>query len=76
MERGYTGTTIEQIAQEAGVAVETLYATFGSKRAVLSRLVGVSVVGDDEPVPASRAPRTSNCAARDRPASSGRNIFT
>ena len=51
MERGYTGTTIEQIAQEAGVAVETLYATFGSKRAVLSRLVGVSVVGDDEPVP-------------------------
>ena len=51
MERGYTGTTIEQIAQEAGVAVETLYATFGSKRAVLSRLVGVSLVGDDEPVP-------------------------
>jgi AcrR family transcriptional regulator len=51
MERGYAGTTIEQIAQAAGVAVETLYATFGSKRAVLSRLVGVSVVGDDEPVP-------------------------
>ncbi|MEP6775443.1 MAG: helix-turn-helix domain-containing protein [Chloroflexota bacterium] len=50
MERGYSGTTIEQIAQEAGVAVETLYSTFGSKRAVLSRLVGVSVVGDDEPV--------------------------
>jgi AcrR family transcriptional regulator len=56
MERGYTGTTIEQIAQEAGVAVETLYATFGSKRAVLSRLVGVSVVGDDEPVPLLERP--------------------
>jgi len=51
IERGYTGTTIEQIAAEAGVAVETVYATFGSKRAVLSRLVRVSVVGDDEPVP-------------------------
>jgi AcrR family transcriptional regulator len=49
--RGYTGTTIEQIAQEAGVAVETVYSVFGSKRAVLSRLVGVSVVGDDEPAP-------------------------
>jgi TetR/AcrR family transcriptional regulator of autoinduction and epiphytic fitness len=51
IERGYTGTTIEQIAVEAGVAVETVYATFGSKRAVLSRLVGASVVGDNEPVP-------------------------
>jgi AcrR family transcriptional regulator len=51
MERGYMGTTIEQIASEAGVAVETIYATFGSKRAVLSRLVGTSLVGDDEPVP-------------------------
>ena len=56
MERGYTGTTIEQIAQEAGVAVETLYATFGSKRAVLTRLVGISVVGDDEPVPLLERP--------------------
>jgi AcrR family transcriptional regulator len=51
IERGYTGTTIEQIAAEAGVAVETVYATFGSKRVVLSRLVHVSVVGDNEPVP-------------------------
>jgi AcrR family transcriptional regulator len=49
--RGYTGTTIEQIAQEADVSVETVYAVFGNKRALLSRLVGVSVVGDDEPVP-------------------------
>lgn len=51
IEHGYTGTTIEQIAQEAGVAVETLYATFGSKRALLSRLVEISVVGDAAPAP-------------------------
>ncbi len=51
IERGYTGTTIEQIATEAGVAVETVYATFGSKRVVLSRLISASVVGDTEPVP-------------------------
>lgn len=50
-ERGYVGTTMEDIAEEAGVAVQTVYAGFGSKRAVLSRLVQVSVVGDDEPVP-------------------------
>lgn len=48
---GYAGTTIAAIAQEAGVAPETIYATFGSKRAILSHLVDVSVGGDEEPVP-------------------------
>lgn len=47
--RGFTGTTIEAIAQEAGVAVETVYAGFGSKRALLARLVDRAVGGDDEP---------------------------
>jgi TetR/AcrR family transcriptional regulator of autoinduction and epiphytic fitness len=49
--RGYSGATMEAIAQDAGVAVETVYASFGSKSAILSRLVGVSLVGDDEPIP-------------------------
>jgi len=35
MEQGYTGTTIEAIAEEAGVAVSTVYAVFGSKRGIL-----------------------------------------
>jgi AcrR family transcriptional regulator len=47
---GYSGTTMEMLAREAGVAVETVYATFGNKRAILTRLVEVSVVGDEEPV--------------------------
>jgi AcrR family transcriptional regulator len=51
IERGYAGTTIEAIAQEAGVAVETVYSAFGSKRALLSRLMGVLVRGDEEPTP-------------------------
>lgn len=50
-ERGYSGATIEAIAQEAGVAAETVYATYGNKRAILSKLIDVSVVGDDEPIP-------------------------
>ena len=49
--RGYSGATIEAIAQEAGVAPETVYAAFGSKRAILSRLFDVSLVGDDLPIP-------------------------
>jgi AcrR family transcriptional regulator len=35
LERGYTGTTIEAIAERAGVAISTVYAVFGSKRGIL-----------------------------------------
>jgi AcrR family transcriptional regulator len=55
-QRGYTGTTIDAIAQQAGVAAETVYATFGSKRAILSRLFGVSLVGDEDPTPLFERP--------------------
>ncbi len=50
-ERGYAGATIDAIAQSAGVATETVYAAFGSKRAILSRLFEVSLVGDNLPIP-------------------------
>ena len=49
--RGYAGTTINAIAHDAGVAAETVYASFGSKRAILARLFDVSLVGDDLPIP-------------------------
>jgi AcrR family transcriptional regulator len=51
IERGYAGATMDAIAQNAGVAPETVYAAFGSKRAILSRLFEVSLVGDDLPIP-------------------------
>jgi len=35
LENGYTNTTIESIADRAGVAVSTIYAVFGSKRGIL-----------------------------------------
>jgi AcrR family transcriptional regulator len=50
-ERGYAGASIEAIAQEAEVAPETVYATFGSKRKILSHLLNIAVGGDDEPIP-------------------------
>ena len=46
---GYFGTTIEAIAQEAGVAVPTVYAAFGSKRAILSALIDAAIFGPDPP---------------------------
>jgi AcrR family transcriptional regulator len=47
---GYARTTIETIASEAGVATDTVYAVFRSKRAVLSGLMERQVGGDDQPI--------------------------
>lgn len=53
---GYTGATMEAIAQEAGVAPLTVYSAFGSKAALLAALVAVSVGGDDQPIPLLQRP--------------------
>lgn len=55
-EQGYTGTTIEDIARQAGSAVQTVYASFGSKRAILARLVEVSLGGDEAAAPVLTRP--------------------
>ena len=50
VERGYSGSSMDAIAGRAGVAVETVYATFRNKRAVLARVMDVAIVGDEEPI--------------------------
>jgi AcrR family transcriptional regulator len=47
---GYAATPLTAVAAEAGVAVQTVYAVFGSKRQLLSDLVDVTLAGDDERV--------------------------
>lgn len=42
---GYAATTMNAIADEADMAVQTLYAVFGSKRAILTELVDTRVTG-------------------------------
>jgi AcrR family transcriptional regulator len=44
-ERGFAGTTMELIAQRAGVAVQTLYFTFHTKSAVLEEAMGAAIMG-------------------------------
>jgi AcrR family transcriptional regulator len=51
VESGWAGTTVAAIAQRAGVAVETVYTGFGSKKHLLRAVVDFAVVGDAEPVP-------------------------
>ena len=48
---GYATTTMAAIAEEADVAVQTVYAVFGTKRAILTELFAVRVVGNDEETP-------------------------
>jgi AcrR family transcriptional regulator len=50
--QGYAATTIAQIAAEAGVAVDTVYAAVGAKPVLFRRLLETAISGTDEPVPA------------------------
>jgi TetR/AcrR family transcriptional regulator, regulator of autoinduction and epiphytic fitness len=53
---GYSATSIRAIAEEAGVAVPTVYASLRSKANILRAVVELTVRGDDEVAPlASRA---------------------
>jgi AcrR family transcriptional regulator len=50
-ESGWAATTLAAIAAEAGVAVETIYSGFPSKKALLLAAMDVAIVGDTLPVP-------------------------
>lgn len=50
VERGWAGTTVEDIARTAEVGVQTVYFTFGNKRALLKELLDTAVAGDSDPV--------------------------
>lgn len=50
---GYTATTMKAIADEAGVAIQTVYASARSKRDILKGILDVAVSGPDEQVAVS-----------------------
>ena len=54
--RGFGGTTIRQVAEDAGVSQETIYKTFGGKAGLLKSVYDISLVGDDENVPLAQRP--------------------
>ena len=45
-ERGYLATTIETVAAAAGVAVQSVYYLFGTKRTLLQAVLDASIAGD------------------------------
>jgi AcrR family transcriptional regulator len=70
--RGYGRTTVADIARQARVAVDTVYATIGSKPAVLREVLETALSGTDEVVPA----RQRDYVARVRAATSARDKIT
>jgi AcrR family transcriptional regulator len=54
VQRGYASTTVQQIAERADVAWQTVYAVFGNKAAILSEIFDVTVAGDDDPIPVAQ----------------------
>lgn len=61
---GYGRTTIRQIAQEAGVAVDTVYAIFGSKIRVLTAIIDARLAPAGQP---NLMERPEALAVRDEP---------
>lgn len=51
LDRGYAATSVADIGREADASAQSIYATFGNKRALLMRLVDIRVAGDEAPVP-------------------------
>jgi TetR/AcrR family transcriptional regulator of autoinduction and epiphytic fitness len=76
---GYAATTIQAIAERGGVAVQTVYAAFGSKRELLRQLIEQTIVGDadddaatdddadDDQVPITERPAAQTIAAEPDP---------
>jgi len=53
---GWAATGMRDVAREAGVATETVYAHFSSKTGLFQRAMDVAVVGDDAPVALAERP--------------------
>ena len=50
-QRGYHGTGIDEVAAAAGVAVQTIYNSIGSKRDLLVRVLDYAASGERAPIP-------------------------
>ncbi|MHB8660255.1 MAG: TetR/AcrR family transcriptional regulator [Solirubrobacteraceae bacterium] len=53
---GYNATSVQAIADEAQVALRTLYLAYGNKRSLLMALWNHRIRGDSEPIPVADRP--------------------
>jgi AcrR family transcriptional regulator len=72
-ERGYAGSSIEAIAEAAGVAVPTVYAAFGNKRSILRAMIAAAV-DEEQPRPVAERIREQAAGVAD-PATRMQNMM-
>jgi AcrR family transcriptional regulator len=61
--QGYGATTVEQVAQRAGVSKPTVFTAVGNKQQLLRTVRDVAIAGDDDPVPVAERPATDRIRA-------------
>lgn len=66
--RGYSATTVEAVAEAAGIPQATVYRHFGGKRGILTAVLDVAFGGDDEPVGYQHRPEIRAALADPDPA--------
>lgn len=71
---GYVATTMAAIAERAGVAVQTVYASTKSKRDILKGILDLAVSGEDEQVPVQASSRWQRIEAEPDPAAKLREL--
>jgi AcrR family transcriptional regulator len=54
VERGYAATTMQEVADDAGVALDTVYAVVGPKPKLIRLLIESAISGTDQAVPAEQ----------------------
>jgi AcrR family transcriptional regulator len=64
---GYAGTTIDAVAERAGVSRKTVFTAVGGKATLLKLALDWALAGDDEPVPLARRPETRRQMAETDP---------
>jgi AcrR family transcriptional regulator len=62
-DQGYAGTTMADVAAQAGVAVQTVYFTFHTKAELLAGAYEFAVLGEDDPKPPAMQPWYAAAAA-------------
>jgi AcrR family transcriptional regulator len=67
VDQGYLSTTIETVAEHAGVAVQTVYYVFGTKPKLLAGVLDVTIAGDPEPVRTMQRPWVDDLRAETDP---------
>lgn len=66
-ERGYAATTIEAISDSSGTPQATVYRLFGAKLGILTALLDIAAVGDDQAVAMGDRPGVRDLLAHQDP---------